>query len=143
MSESKEKAPVDRKSELLARRAEREKAQAKQLEALELQALELEDQLSNEGGVRGQTFDILDLSDLGEPPIAFKVNVPGIQAMWKAFATGKTDDVAIDALIAPCIVSPDIGAVRQLATRRPEVPAALANAVGHLIGMGRSASSKK
>lgn len=143
MSESKEKAPVDRKAELLARRTEREKAQTKQLEALELQALELEDQLANEGGIRGQTFDILDLSDLGEPPVAFKVNVPGIQAMWKAFVAGKKEDSDIDAFIAPCVASPDISGVRQIASRRPEIPAAIANSIARLMGVGREASSKK
>lgn len=132
----------DRKAELLKRRAEREKAEEQRLEGYELEVLELEDKFSSEGR-RGQTFEILELDDIGEPPVVLRVNIPGIRAMQKAYASSKGDDADQDALVVRCLAHPEPAEFRAIVARRPLVMDYALATISRLLGGMASLRQKK
>lgn len=135
--------PIDRRAELLAKKAEREAARALEREAHELELLELEDRLESELGPIGRAFDLVDLSDLGEGMIAVSCKVPGIQARHKAFASSKITDVDVDAFITPCIVHPSIEEFRAILARRPIAGGRVATTLLNLLGSKKTEDAKK
>ena len=142
---SKDTTPevVDRKAELLARRAKREEDAEAKAQAYDLAVLELEDKLSAELGQRGQQFEIVEFSELGEPPVAVKCSVPGVRALYKAFAASKMNEADCDSYVVPCLVSPDATTYRDIVSRRPDLAYRVASAVSDLLGAKRAATAKK
>lgn len=136
-------AKLDRKAELLARRATREAEIQAQEEASELAVLELEDKLSSATCMRGRQFEIIELEDLGEPPIAVRCDVAGIQALHKAFTNSKMNASDLDSFIVPCLASGTPEEFRAIVARRPAVAVRCANALITLLGVKRLDSTKK
>ena len=134
---------VDRKAELLERRAQREAELQRQEEASELAVLELEDRLSSSTCMRGRQFEIIELEDLGEPPIAVRCDVAGIQALHKAFVNSKMNASDLDSFIVPCLASNTPEEFRAIVARRPAVGVRCANALITLLGVKRADCTKK
>lgn len=136
-------AAVDRKAELLAKRAEREKADAARVADYELQVLELEEKFSADGSRRGQQFEILELDDIAEPPIVLRVNFPGVRAVQKAFTSSKQEDADADALAVACLVHPSPEDFRAIIGRRPLVMDYVLATVSKLLGGTAALRQKK
>lgn len=134
---------VDRKTELLERRAKREAELQAQEEASELAVLELEDRLSSATCMRGRQFEIIEIEDIGEPPIAVRCDVAGIQALHKAFMNSKMNASDLDSFIVPCLASGTPEEFRAIVARRPAVAVRCANAIITLLGVKRTDSTKK
>lgn len=133
----------ERIAALQAKRAEREKSEKERRDAYELQVLELEEKLSENGDVRGQQFEIIDLCDLGEPPIAVRVNIPGIRAIQKAYTSSKGTDADADILATRCLVEPSAPTFREVIERRPLVMDYVLATISSLLGGAAALRQKK
>jgi hypothetical protein len=132
---------AERLSAKRADAAKREVARQAERDAAELAKLELEERFEKElNGRRGQAFEIVDVSDLGEGHIIVKL---GEDVLFNAFKASKMNVVDIDAFVTPCVVYPSIDQYRQTVKRRSFIADRCANALGTLYGLKAESDAGK
>lgn len=121
-----------RRAEMLARKAEREKAQAEEDERHADLLLELEDRFEAELGRKGREYAIVDLSDVGEGAVVVKRPEP---AHMRTFKNSKMREADHYDLVKACLVHPDFEAFKSIAGRRDFVAVRCATAAAKLHGL--------
>lgn len=124
---------VDRRTQLVAAKAERERKRIEEKDALELELLELEEKYESELGPVGRKFLILDLTELGE---GFVVLKQGETVVYKRYSEAKNKtDKEVEEYVLPCLVHPTTEKFLEIVnTRYPEVLYRCAHAVNRLFG---------
>jgi hypothetical protein len=129
---------------LAAKRAEaakREVARQADRDAAELAKLDLEERFEKDlNGRRGQAFEIVDVSELGEGHIVVKL---GEDVLFNAFKASKMSVVDLDAFVTPSLVYPSVDDYRKAVKRRPFIADRCANALGTLYGLKAEADAGK
>src|ERR1700741_3893605 len=130
------------KEELLAARAEREKAAAVEKEKHDLLVLELEDKYCTELGPRGAAFDIVNEDNTnGEGPIVVKLGDPTAHKVWQS-KPGSGPEEAF-AYVAPSVLYPSGERFNELAHRRPQLVLPATPALTKLFGFSEEALKGK
>lgn len=130
----------DRFEELLAQKAEREKARAAAKAARAVEELELETRFDGELGPRGSQFEIIDSGDLGEGFLVVKL---GEEVLWKRFTASKMTSEDANQLVRPCIVYPAKEKYDEITARRGALVNRCANALATLYGVQTEVSAGK
>jgi hypothetical protein len=121
--------------------AKRDTARKAERDAAELVKLQLEDRFEKDlNGRRGQAFEIVDVSELGEGHIVVKL---GEDVLFNAFKASKMDVVDLDSFVTPCVKYPSIDQYRQIVKRRAFIADRCANALGTLYGIKAEADAGK
>lgn len=134
-TESKTDAKEERKTKLAVLRAlaeEREAARAEARELAELEGLELECRFEKELGPKGQSFAIVDASELGEGFIVVKL---GEEVLWKKYKSSKMEPGDTHDFVYPCVAHPSRERYVEIVARRPFLAERSASALATLYGV--------
>lgn len=125
---------MGRKEELLAARAEREKALEAEREAHELLVLELENKHATEMGPRGRAFEIANEDNAcGEGPIVVKPADAAAIKLWRSKDGNAPEDAFM--MARPSVVYPDPQKFAELTARRPHLLDRTVSAILKLSGV--------
>lgn len=131
-----DETPKDRRAELLANRALREKAAADVQQAHELLCLELEDKYCKEYGPRGQAWDMANEDNTcGEGPICIRLGEPVSHKTWQASGTSPEDK---QTYVTPWIVYPERTKALEILNRRPELLTRCVMVLNRLFGFSQA-----
>jgi hypothetical protein len=132
--------PVDRRAELLERKAQREASRAKERAAADLERLELEDKFEEDIGPIGREFTIVDCSDTGDGFIVLKL---GLDVQWNTFLASKMNAQDLDTFVVPCLLHPSVDQYRAIVKKRGAIAPRCGTALATLYGVRDKEDGKK
>lgn len=121
-----------RRAELIAKEEARQKDREAARQKAELELLEIVDKYETEIGPRGQRFQVIDATALGEGLIVLKL---GEEVLWKRYTASKMTDADTFDFVFPCVVHPAKELFAEIVSRRGAIAGRCAKALGELYGL--------